>query len=287
MNVRVVGPARDRFDDAGGAALNSLFAVDGRDAYDRMLELSRNPAVGESAHRLRELAYEMAERQSERPPWSAGEVRDFEIKATGPIRSAADLFDLVRSLVIDIAASFSIADMSPKSVVRTAEDESAVQDWLGSELNQRSGGRFHAHKEAQIVNHDRPDIIVASASSSDEVAIEVKHGNMNWSFADLSEALADQLATRYLGPDNRRHGLLVISNHRESRFWRDKARKRRIPFAELIEKLQKQARGTTENDTGPVTVDVRGIDAAAARSRKTEAPNAPPKKRNAASSSKR
>ena len=60
-----------------GAALNALISMDGREAYDQMLKLSRDQVVGEGANRLRELAYEMAERQSERPAWSSGNLRTF------------------------------------------------------------------------------------------------------------------------------------------------------------------------------------------------------------------
>jgi hypothetical protein len=254
-------PMRDLFDEAGGVALTALINRDGRNAYDQMMALSRNPVVGDGAHRLRELAYEMAERQSERPAWITGAVRQFEADALAPIASGADLLDLTCALIDEVAASFATADMSSRKVVRSAEDEGAIQDWLGETLLQRGRGRFHGQKESEIVNEDRPDIILSSATSNDQVAIEVKHGEKGWSFADLSHALADQLATRYLAPANRRHGVLVISNHRGSRFWRDPAKKRRMGFAEVILRLQRQADAITHNHTGPIIVRVRGIDA--------------------------
>ena len=258
-------PVHDDFNNAGGMPLRALIGRDGYEAYDQVMRLSRNPVVGESQHRLRELAYEMVERQSERPAWTADDVRTFEAEALAPIRTGPDLMKLTVALLDDIAESFTRDDMSAQQVVLTAQDEGAVQDWLGQTLNLRSRGRFHAHKESQIVHHDKPDILISSSSSPDEVAIEVKHGDKNWSLTDMRKALTDQLATRYLRPDNRRHGVLVISNHRGSRFWRDPNQKRRMSFADLIDFLNALAATITCNDTGPISVCVRGIDAAAKR----------------------
>ncbi|MDR7155812.1 hypothetical protein J2W40_002648 [Sphingobium xenophagum] len=256
---------RDRFDEAGGSALSALLAIQGSDAHQQMLWLSKQPAVGRSAHRLRELAYEMAERNSERPVWPAARLKAFEDKMLAPIANGADLMGVALDLLDAIEASFGENDMSSRAVVGTAENEAAVQEWLGDALNLRSDGRFHAHREAQVVHDDRPDIILSSSSSTNQLAIEVKHGDMGWSLAALRAALAVQLAEQYLLPANRRHGILVISHHREIRFWKDKAKRRRISFSDLITELQRQAETITSNATGPITVAVRGLDATPGR----------------------
>lgn len=182
-----------------------------------------------------------------------------------PIANGADLMGVALDLLDAIEASFGENDMSSRAVVGTAENEAAVQEWLGDALNLRSDGRFHAHREAQVVHDDRPDIILSSTSSTDQLAIEVKHGDMGWSLAALREALAAQLAEQYLLPTNRRHGILVISHHRETRFWKDKAKRRRMSFSALIADLQRQAETITSNATGPITVAVRGLDATPGR----------------------
>jgi hypothetical protein len=260
-------PGRDRFDEAGGAVLSALLAIDGSEAHQQMLWLSTQPAVGDSAHRLRELAYEMAERNSERPVWPAAALKAFEDKALAPIANGGDLMGVALDLIDAIGASFGEDDMSSRAVVGTAEDEAAVQEWLGDALNLRSDHRFHAHREAQIAHDDRPDLILSSGSSPDQLAIEVKHGDKGWSLAMLTEALTVQLAQKYLLPPNRRHGILVISHHRETRFWRDKARRSRMSFADLIAELQRKAELISSNGTGPISVAVRGLDSTPGRQR--------------------
>jgi hypothetical protein len=250
----------DRFDDAGGSALNVLVNMTGGEAHRQMLWLSQQPAVGQSAHRLRELAYEMAERNSERPIWSPAALKAFEDRKLAPIANGDDLMSVTLDLLDAITSSFGEADMSSRAVVGSAADEAAVQEWLGDALNLRSGGRFHASRETQVAHDDRPDILLSSATSIDQLAVEVKHGDKDWSLATLSHALAEQLAQRYLLPANRRHGILVISHHRETRFWRETTMKRRISFSDLITHLQRQAEKITRNGNGPICVTVRGID---------------------------
>ena len=202
----------------------------------------------------------MAERNSERPAWPPAAVKEFEDKKLAPIATGDDLWGVTLDLLDAIAASFDEADMSSRAVLSSALDEAAVQEWLGDTLNLRSGGRFHAGRETQIAHDDRPDLILSSATSPDQVAIEVKHGDKDWSLAALSNALADQLAQRYLLSANRRHGVLVISHHRETRFWRDTVMKRRLSFSDIIAHLQRQAERITSNSNGLVHVTVRGID---------------------------
>jgi hypothetical protein len=273
-------PVRDRFDEAGGSALNALLGTQGAAAHQQMLWLSRQPEIGESAHRLRELAYEMAERNSERPVWAAPALKAFEDKALAPIANGNDLMGVALDLLEVIEASFGESDMSSRAVVGTAENEAAIQEWLGEVLNLRSDSRFHAHREAQIAHDDRPDLILSSTSSPDQLAIEVKHGAMDWSLAMLSEALSVQLAQKYLLPANRRHGILVISHHRETRFWRDKAKRRRMSFADLIAHLQQRADAIVANSAGPIKVAVRGLDATPGR--KTDPPTPQPGSKGAA-----
>src|SRR3546814_12578936 len=71
-----------------------------------MLWLSRQSAVGKSAHRLRELAYGMAERNSERPPWKADALRRFEEKKLAPTATGDDLMGVVLAILEAIDASF-------------------------------------------------------------------------------------------------------------------------------------------------------------------------------------
>jgi hypothetical protein len=145
-------------------------------------------------------------------------------------------------------------------LLERAENEDDVQKWLAEQMNLRSQGRFHAHREAQIALGDKPDIIISSTSAHVEVAVEIKHANMGWTVRDLEKALKKQLAEDYLKPSTRRHGVLVISYHRK-RSWRDPDTKEKLEFRDLIDRLQKLAASINKNKLGAIELRVFGIDA--------------------------
>jgi hypothetical protein len=204
----------------------------------------------------------MAERTAVRTPWTPQAVRAFEERCLAPISTGADLLELVCDLVDQLGRSFAKADMSSRPVIETAKDEGAVRDWLGSTLEQMSNGRFTCYREAQVMDQRRPDLIAAATSAPVEVALELKHDQKNWTLPQLGHALSVQLAEQYLQPAKRRHGVLVISNHRDSKFWLDKDEGKRVAFPAAITRLQKQAAAIDRNSAGLIRVEVRGLDAA-------------------------
>ena len=242
--------------------LSALLKLNSEEAYRTMISLSEMAVVGSSSHRLRELAREIAERASERKSWNESLVVDFEASKLAPIRTGQDLLELTYALIDGINWGFAKADMSARAVVETAKDEASVQEWLGDLLQTLGGGRFRAHREAQVAQENRPDIIITATSAPVEVAIEVKHDEKGWTLDDLRDALCKQLAEQYLQPENRRHGALVITNHRDTKFWREMEKKVRLTFDSVIAILQTQASTIRSNSSGPIMVAVRGIDAA-------------------------
>jgi len=145
-------------------------------------------------------------------------------------------------------------------LLERAKDEDEVQHWLVEQMNARARGRFHAMREAEVAIGDRPDVIIASTSASCEVAIEVKHGGKGWTARDLESALRTQLAEDYLKPESRRHGVLVITHHRDRRWLRISDNKP-ISFSDLIAWLSGIAATITENAVGPIVVKCVGINA--------------------------
>jgi hypothetical protein len=163
-------------------------------------------------------------------------------------------------VLADIAQNLTHGDVTSRPLLERAKDEDEVQNWLVEQMNARARGRFHAFREAQIAGGDKPDVIVASTSAPCEVAIEVKHGGMGWTARQLEGALRTQLAEDYLKPENRCHGVLVITHHRDRR-WLDVKDKKSISFSELVEWLSGIAETIKQNTMGTIAVRCFGINA--------------------------
>lgn len=251
---------RDAFDDPRNELLSALLRSDDPEAYPAMLELARNPVVGASQHRLLELAREIAENAAERPTWAAKDLRPFEERKLAPVATGSDLLNLTCDLIDQIQWDFDNADMSPRSVVVLATEEKEVQEWLGWALPVMANERITAVRETVVAEEKRPDLTFAAANAPVEVAVEIKHGGKSWSHARLSNALRKQLAGQYLRPAKRRHGVLVVSHHRNKR-WRDARTKAPITFAELMARLKEEAEIINDAAAGMIRVEVRGLDA--------------------------
>ena len=252
--------ARDHAENARNSILSALLDRPGGDAYRAMQRLADDPIFALSSHRFHELARGKAEKDTEIPAWTAAEVLRFHRNFTVPAKTGADLLRIVIGVLGDIAQNLTHGDVTSRPLLERAKDEDEVQNWLVEQMNARARDRFHAFREAEVAEGDKPDVIAASTSAPCQVAIEVKHGGKGWTARELREALRTQLAEDYLKPENRRHGVLVITHHRDRR-WLDLKERKPISFAELIAWLSAIAGTLTDNTVGQIGVGCVGINA--------------------------
>jgi hypothetical protein len=252
--------ARDHAENARNSILSTLLDRPGADAYQAMQRLASDPIFALRSHRFHELARGKAERDAEGPAWTTGEALRFHRECTAPVKTGADLLRVVTGVLEDIAQNLTHGDVTSRPLLERAKDEDEVQHWLVEQMDARARGRFHAFREAEVAIGDKPDVIIASTSAPCEVAIEVKHGGKGWTARDLERALRTQLAEDYLKSENRRHGVLVITHHRDRRWLRISDNKP-ISFSDLIAWLSAIAATIAKNAVGPVVVKCVGINA--------------------------
>lgn len=186
---------------------------------------------------------------------------DCERSHLAPVKTGEALLQVVMNVLLEIQASFRRADATSRALLARAESEKDVQEWLTEQLNLRSSGRFHAHREAQVANGKKPDVIVSSTSTKFEVAIEVKYGEKaSWTVKKLEHALENQLTAAYLKPVTRRWGIFFAS-HRGKRSWRDPSTKAKLSFHQVVQRLRVLATKLDRNEFDPVEVRVFGLDA--------------------------
>jgi hypothetical protein len=249
---------RDHAESARNTILGAILDRPGADAYHALRRVADDAAFALAASRFRELARGKAERDVELSAWTPKEVMAFERERTAPVKTGADLLRIVEAVLRDIQFQLDKGDASSRRLLQRAQDEYEVQNWLVEQLNFRSRGRLRAFREAEVAQGDKPDVIVSSTAASCEVAIEVKHGK-NWTLRQLDEALRNQLAEDYLKPDTRRHGVLVITHHRD-RYWRDTETNELMSFGRLIPRLAMIAATLVHNSAGAIEVRCLGLD---------------------------
>lgn len=273
LAYRYVRPDEDRHHDgvfrpderyaaesARSSILDALLKRPGAEAYHAVRTLAEDPVVGSRGFRFNELAHGKAEQDAELPAWTPAEVLAFEGRYAAPAKSGEALLRLLMGVLSDIQDSLGHADATSRPLLERAANEEEVQKWLAEQLSLRANGRFHVQREPQVARGDKPDIIVSATASPFEVAVEVKHGGMDWSVRDLEGAVKRQLAENYLKPETRRQGILVVSHHGR-RTWRDTNTRKRLLFHDLMSHLGEVAGALRRNRQGAIEVRAFGLDA--------------------------
>jgi len=256
---RVVS-ARDDAEGARNALLSALLDRTGPDAFAALHAMAGEPDFVSSARRFAELAHGVAERATERPAWTEGETVAFERAHVAPVKSGADLLRLMVVLLDEIQHGFTREDSHSGAALHRLQTEEEVQHWLAEQLNLRSQGRFKASRETEVALGNKPDVVVTSHAAPVEVALEIKHGDKAaWTSNKLRSTLTDQLAEQYLLPENRRHGVLVVTHHGR-RTWQDPATGKSWAFRDMVGWLQTLAEAIHENRAGGVEVRMSGLD---------------------------
>jgi hypothetical protein len=250
---------RDHAESARSSILSTIIQRPGPESFQALLEAANDPKYRPQRHRFLELARGMAERDSEFPAWTEREVIRFEQDHASPVKTGEDLLRVVIAVLKDIQFQMDKADANSRPLLQRAQNEDEVRNHIVEQMQGRSRDRFHAYREAQIANRDRPDIIVASTSAQCEVGIEVKHGGKSWTKAQLEGALKVQLSEDYLKPLTRRHGVFIMTKH-TSRRWRDPETGKMLTFESLMKWLTKEASEIRTNSSGPISVRCVGLD---------------------------
>jgi hypothetical protein len=251
---------RDKAEGARDAVLTILLHRPGADAFRAMRALADDPIFCLHARRFQELAREKAERDSEPPAWTGRELVTFERTWTAPVKTGADLLRVLMGVLDNIQHDLVHGDVTTRPLLQRAKDEDEVQNWIVEQINHRSRGRLHAHRETQVALGDKPDVIVASTAAPCEVAVEIKHGGMGWTARQLERALRSQLAVDYLKPAHRRHGAFVVTHH-GARTWRHTDTGEPMTFDVLMQWLSGIAETLIENPNGAIEIRCQGIDA--------------------------
>jgi hypothetical protein len=90
--------------------------------------------------------------------------------------------------------------------------------------------------------------------------IELKIGE-RWSIAQLTFALREQVVGRYMAPENRRVGALVIS-WAGQKTWQEPGTRKKVKFDDLIKRLDAYAQELVQGLGDDAFLTVRGLNLA-------------------------
>lgn len=255
--VHSPGP-RDHAQRARSMLGHALLDISGPGAWDIKMQFADDPEVAHYRDRVRAVALEKLSEDWDAVVLSETDVlkleREHDFSPTSRVEMAA-LLDTRLSDIEDLL----LQDVSPRELWATISFERLLRRALAAELQKMARGAYTVNQEAVTGDEKESDIRLVSTTAHLESVIELKVGEKEYSFSDLRNALHTQLVGKYMAPEHRRVGCLLISVSTD-RFWRDPGTSAPMKFEEVITRLNDEANALAANLGYGAFVTVRGLD---------------------------
>lgn len=255
--VHSPGP-RDHAQRARSMLGSALLGIKGHGAWDIKMQFADDPEVAHYRDRVRAVALEKLAEDWDAVVLSEADVvrleREHDFSPTSRVEMAA----LLDTRLADIE-DLLLQDVSPRELWATISIERLLRRALAAELQKMTRGAYAVNQEAVTGDENESDIRLASTAAHLEAVIELKIGENGYSYSDLQDALHTQLVGKYMAPEHRRVGCLLISVSTD-RFWKDPDTGNRMEFEEVIARLDAEAKVLAANLGYGAFVAVRGLD---------------------------
>ena len=250
---------RDRAEGARSAAFNRFASMPGRATFNALPRLSKQKGFPIPAHRLRELARQRAEQDSETAPWPPGEAVAFETTFQLVPQTPLDLQRLLFDRFDDWQHQLLNRDFAQGGTLASLAHESDVQNWVADRLRSEQGRSYSIEREPHVVDEKEPDIRARSPATDASVPIEIKVAE-TWTLKELEAALTKQLCGRYLRAREGKHGILLLVHQKpRPRGWPNARTGRNLTFEQVIAHLRAMAErisGKSPDDPQPVAAAI-------------------------------
>ena len=255
--VHSPGP-RDHAQRARSMLGNALLGIKGPGAWDIKMQFAEDPEVGHYRDRVRAIALERLAEDWDAVVLNEADVARLEREHDFSPTSRVEIAALLDTRLADIE-DLLLQDASPRELWATITIERLLRRALAAELQKMARGAYTVNQEAVTGDEKESDIRLASTAAHLEAVIELKIGEKDYTFPDLRNALHMQLVGKYMAPEHRRVGCLLISIATD-RSWKDPDTGNRMEFEEVIARLDVEAKVLMASLGYGAFVAVRGLD---------------------------
>ena len=230
---------RDAAQQGRNALFNALMSARGAAAYAVQAALAEDPLFVHLRDRILMIAYEQAA-VADDPALTDEVVRELDTRLGTPPMTQAEMFQLLIDR-LDELEDYLHEDESPRELWATIKVEKQMRREIARFLKDTARGLYHVEQESVTGAEKETDIRLRSTASDHEAVIELKIGDRNYSTKGLCETIKRQLIGKYLLPEHRRSGclLLTVSNRKT---WKHPGTGKNIGSGMLLELLKEHAR---------------------------------------------
>lgn len=209
--------ARDNAQRGRGELYSALMSRQGPEAWAAKLELAHDPLFDRLKDRTLAITRETEAQAADISQLEESEVLELEALREGPIKTREHMFALLCDR-LDQLEDLLVQDATPREFWAAIDKEYKMRRELAGRLEGMANGLYQISQEAVTGEEKETDIRLHATASDQQAVIELKLGNKGYSGKDLVDTLHDQLVKRYLAPENRRAGCLLITIHDDKTF---------------------------------------------------------------------
>ena len=250
---------RDEAQTGRGMLLNAILDLGGNDGWSVKTMLANSPEFAHIRDRVHALAMQRSAHDAEGPAMSPADIAALDRNGEPGPRTAGEMFEVMRDK-LDELDDYLLRDDSPLDLWQTITAEKVLRREMSRIFDERAHGAITVGQEGVTADEKETDIRFRSTARPLEGVLELKVGDKSgYSGASLKKVVREQLVAKYLAPETRRTGMLVISRAKRSR-WKAPEGNGSLDFEALIEMLREEARAVHDAFPGELHIDVRGLD---------------------------
>lgn len=207
---------RDEAQNGRSTLLSALLDREGPDAWQAKLQLADDPLLAHFRDRTLALAREKGAAEADSMSFTEAEAAGLVKQLEPAPKTRDDMFALLSDRLDDLE-DMLLTDASPREIWTKADKEYLLRREIARTLGHMANGVYIVDQEAVTADEKETDIRLFSTGSAQQGVIELKRAE-GFSGKVLFETISDQLAHRYLAPENRRAGILVITLASDRKF---------------------------------------------------------------------
>lgn len=211
-NIHFGGYTPDIRDDAQsfrGRLLDRLLSIPGVEAYNAIINLSKELASSSSKDVFQYLARDKAEKEEEARIWEPKEVSQFYLKFDKDLVSNEELLDYTFEKITEIKDFIETGELSSRGLFNAETKEVQFQKWIADRFKLISRSDLTVAREEEVDNFKKPDLRIRYNNLV--IGIEIKIVE-KYSIKELIKAIKDQLISSYLRDINSKYGIFLLAN---------------------------------------------------------------------------
>ena len=249
---------RDYAERARNEIVTALFDAKGEEGWAAKMEMANDPLCEYFKDRIIAVAEERWAEENDLVAFDEKLAVDLDKTGEAPASTNEAIFAIMRDRLLDLD-DLLLSDISPRDAWAGITKEKVMRREIARELKNAANGLYKVNQESVTGEEKETDIRLSSVVSEHEAVIELKIAEQGWSARKLRDAIHDQLVKKYLAPENRRSGCLLVTLATD-RKWKHPEKGTSIGPEELESLLRDEAARVEEMMGGEVKLLIHLLD---------------------------